>query len=380
MNLNVNVVFFISIAVIVAFLLIVFFVFFRIKKTKGKNEVVEDKKALDEKKEIIENEIEILKEENNIEENSDEDIQEESKEDYKSEEESEKIVNVVNGRRVFVQYSYSFMAKLILATDEVKQQYRAIINYAKSYNIKTSISWKQVRIYFGRNTYAIVLFKGKKLCVAYSLDPKLYIEGKYRVLDLSEIKRFAKTPALIKLTSQRKERYAQELLDIVFKNNNVNFINESNENIDIPVKTKDELIEEGLIKVYTSDEIDENSIIEKANIGDLIKNNISVYEAKELISDDSALEYVEVVTNKEAKTYHKKDIINLDVLSRSFNKDELVNLEELKKRKLIPPKTDYIKVLARGILDKPLIIEANDYSIDAVKMIVLTGGEVRKVR
>ncbi|MDE6408343.1 MAG: uL15 family ribosomal protein [Anaeroplasmataceae bacterium] len=43
-------------------------------------------------------------------------------------------------------------------------------------------------------------------------------------------------------------------------------------------------------------------------------------------------------------------------------------------------KVDYIKVLARGVLDKPLIIEAQDYSIDAIKMIVLTGGEVRKVK
>ncbi len=376
--MNLHIVFIISIVFIVVLLAFVSVVLVKINKKKNKDvNIKEEKITLEEKTELIENELEVSNEEfDNIEE----DIQEETKEDFKSEEETEKIVNVVNGRKVFVQYNYSFMAKLILSSDEVKQQYKNIINFAKSYNIKTSLSWKQVRIYFGRNTYAIILFKGKKLCLAYNLDPSLYKETKYKTLDLSEIKRFSKTPTLIKLTSLRKEKYALELLDIVFKNNNVSFDKKLNDDINIDNKTKEELIDEGLIKVYTSDEIDENTIIEKANIGDLIKNNISVFEAKSLISDDNALEYVEVVANKEKKTYNKKDIINLDVLSKNFNSDDLVTLESLKQRNLISSKVDYIKVLARGILDKPLIIEANDYSIDAVKMIILTGGEVRKVR
>ncbi len=35
-----------------------------------------------------------------------------------------------------------------------------------------------------------------------------------------------------------------------------------------------------------------------------------------------------------------------------------------------------MKVLAKGSLNKPLIVEADDFSLEAVKMIALTGGRV----
>lgn len=305
----------------------------------------------------------------------------EDKEDnnFQEEEEDEKVVQVVNGRKVFVQFNYSFRAKLILASKEVQQQYISLVNYVRSYGVKTSISWKQERIYLGRNTYAMLLFKGKKLCVSYALDPKEYEESKYHIIDLSEVKRFEKTPTLIKITSDRKLKYSYELLDIILGQNNLVKTEMEPEDIDIPVMTKDELIEEKLIKVYTSEEITEGTVVEKANVADIIKKNVTINEAKQLITDDSAMEYLQVEVSNTKKTYTKKDIINIDTISKNFKEDDLVNLETLKEKKLISPKVDYIKVLARGVLDKPLIIEAQDFSIDAIKMIVVTGGEVRKV-
>ncbi|MDE6241093.1 MAG: uL15 family ribosomal protein [Anaeroplasmataceae bacterium] len=308
---------------------------------------------------------------------------EEQDNDFQEEEEPERVVQVVNGRKVFVQYNYSFKAKLILAAPEVQQQYRDIINFVRPYGVKTSTSWKQERIYLGRNTFALLVFKGKKLCVAYALDPKDYVDTKYRAIDLSEVKRFAKTPTLLKITSERKQKYVLELLNYIFTNNGLVHKEVAPEEINIPKRTKDELIEENLIKVYTSDEVTEGTIIEQAKVGDIIRKNVTITEAKQLITDDSALEYVQVEESSSTNTntiYSKKDIINIDVLSKNFNADDLVNLETLKEKKLISPKVDYLKVLARGILDKPLIIEAQDYSIDAIKMIVLTGGEVRKVK
>ena len=40
----------------------------------------------------------------------------------------------------------------------------------------------------------------------------------------------------------------------------------------------------------------------------------------------------------------------------------------------------YVKVLARGRLGKSLVVEADDYSLAAVKMIVLAGGTVYRKR
>ncbi|MDE6655753.1 MAG: uL15 family ribosomal protein [Anaeroplasmataceae bacterium] len=324
--------------------------------------------------------VEEVKPEPVIEKLEPEELEEQEDESFQEEEEPEKVVQVVNGRKVFVQFNYSFKAKLILAAPEVQQQYRDIINFVRPFGVKTSLSWKQERIYLGRNTFAMLVFKGKKLCVAYALDPKEYANTKYHVIDLSEVKRFAKTPTLLKITSERKQKYVLELLDFILKKNELSSKEMEKEQINIPKMTKDELIEENLIKVYTSDEVTETTVVEPVKVADVIRKTVSITEAKKLITDDSALEHVQVEEDDSEKTYSKKDIMNIDVLSKNFNADDLVNLETLKEKKLLPAKVDYVKILARGVLDKPLIIEAQDFSIDAIKMIVVMGGEVRKVK
>ena len=45
----------------------------------------------------------------------------------------------------------------------------------------------------------------------------------------------------------------------------------------------------------------------------------------------------------------------------------------------MPKNVIRLKVLARGILDKAITVEAHEFSIDAVKMIALTGGKVVRI-
>ena len=56
-----------------------------------------------------------------------------------------------------------------------------------------------------------------------------------------------------------------------------------------------------------------------------------------------------------------------------------MDVNSLKAHSLIPYDTAYIKVLARGIIDKPLSVYANDFSLSAVKMIALAGGKAVRV-
>lgn len=72
----------------------------------------------------------------------------------------------------------------------------------------------------------------------------------------------------------------------------------------------------------------------------------------------------------------KSGIINIDTLGKYFADGETVTLEEIKKR--VPnfaKSTTCIKVLARGVLDKKLKVIADAYSTEAIKMILLTGGD-----
>jgi len=75
----------------------------------------------------------------------------------------------------------------------------------------------------------------------------------------------------------------------------------------------------------------------------------------------------------------KKAMINLDTISAHFQADQTVSLDALLEKGLIPQKTCYLKVLARGTLDKPLTVRAHSFSAAAAKMILLTGGTVIRI-
>jgi c-di-AMP phosphodiesterase-like protein len=114
-------------------------------------------------------------------------------------------------------YIYSFRAKLIVSNDEVKDRYFGLIDAINSYKkVKISESFKRLRVYSGRTTYAQLVFVGKTLCLAMNLNYDDF-KDKYHVLDVSDKKKFAETPVMIKLTSTRKVKQAKELLEVLFE-------------------------------------------------------------------------------------------------------------------------------------------------------------------
>lgn len=100
--------------------------------------------------------------------------------------------------------------------------------------------------------------------------------------------------------------------------------------------------------------------------------------------DDDMIEILDTVPdNLSDDSYrnakHKAEI-NLDVIEAAFSEGDLVTLDAMKRKHLIPKKTDYIKVLARGALSKPLIIEAHDFSRAAEEMLLAVGGEAIRIK
>ncbi|MBQ7333194.1 MAG: hypothetical protein IJW38_02470 [Clostridia bacterium] len=157
---------------------------------------------------------------------------------------NEEALGYVSG----VKYDYSFEAKLSLASAETKTYYNDIVSFVKSHGVKISRSWKRERIYLSGNQFANLIFKGSKLCVALALDPKEYADAKYGITDLSGLKKYEKTPTLLKVTSQRKLKYAFELLAVLFKREGIEDKKLSFKEKAIPQKTKQALIKAGLIR------------------------------------------------------------------------------------------------------------------------------------
>ncbi len=101
--------------------------------------------------------------------------------------------------------------------------------------------------------------------------------------------------------------------------------------------------------------------------------HIDAEEADAMISDSLAMQ----TANYESGAGHGQEgIINIGVLDDNFNANDVITLAVLKERGLISKKAGRMKVLADGMLNKPLTIKSESYSIQAIKMIELTGGTV----
>lgn len=104
-----------------------------------------------------------------------------------------------------------------------------------------------------------------------------------------------------------------------------------------------------------------------------IVQHIDAVEADELLADNVAMELADY---EEGGCDGKQGIINIGTISSIFEPGALITIAELKALGLINKKVRRIKILADGVLDKPLTIKAEAYSVQAIKMIELTGGKV----
>ena len=281
--------------------------------------------------------------------------------------------------KVLIRYDKSQTAKLMQADKEVKDYYDIIKNELLSYKfVRCRLSWKHEAFYKGRVCVAKLKVRGKHLRLLLPLDPNDYIDTKYKVKDLSDKKAHADTPCGYAIKNDRRSVYAKDLIATVMQANGAEkheteFVKYS---LDFPYDTTPSLIRRKLIKLIYSKAVDGEEG-ESAHYEPM--ESIAAEEVTTLMTDKEAEDSVEVCNRFADKT--KTGIVNVDVLSKTFSAGEKVTLEEIKKRVIgFNKKITYVKVLARGIVDKPLIVEADDYSLDAVKMILLTGGTVIRTR
>ena len=327
---------------------------------------------------------------------SEEDEEETEDEDEASEgdEIDNALITLVSGTKVFVQYRRSFRARLIQADDEMKDYYNGLRSELLSYvGVKERVSWNYDSYNVGRRQFAKINANRKSIILYLALAPAS-VDEKYTFRDVSEKKRYAAVPVRYKITGSRSFKYAVELIAQAAAEFGLDY-KRFEEKLDIPYEERDELIKKRLIKVYakretgetvTEEEL-EQYIEEGATVESLsaytVTDRVSVNEAEILISDATAKQLVALAEEAEEQpraARAKRSYVNLDTVSANFREGEKVDLAALQAKGLVDKKATAYKVLARGSLDKSLTIEANDFSLPAVKMIALTGGRVVKIR
>ena len=108
-----------------------------------------------------------------------------------------------------------------------------------------------------------------------------------------------------------------------------------------------------------------------------IVEHVDAKEADTLMTDAQAVNYVELIASTATG---KMDAVNVGTLNVHYEAGDKVDILSLKEKKLVSNDCKRVKILADGDLDKALIVEANGFSLQAIKMITLTGGHAIKLQ
>lgn len=152
-----------------------------------------------------------------------------------------------------LQYEKSFLAKLALADDNVRNYYAILATRYLSYDkVKSRTGWAGVSFSHRRNKLAMITINGKTLCLYLAIDPETITEGKFRTKDISALKKYEDTPVLLKIKSGGALRYALKLIEEQTRKQDIEY----KKNLPAPITAKslpkdtfDNLVASGMIRM-----------------------------------------------------------------------------------------------------------------------------------
>ena len=187
-----------------------------------------------------------------------------------------------------IKYIKSFKAKMMLASEETKEYFAKIVNGLLKYaKVKMRESQQYVTFKRGKDLLCKIAVRGKTLCVHFALEPSR-LDDKYFITDLSGVRKFAETPSMLKVKSERGVKYAFELIDAVRERfgltENAKY-KESVTTADYPSADMNTLIASGLVKIVN--ENGEAVTIDGVKVGASDNAISAVAEKEEVIAEES---------------------------------------------------------------------------------------------
>ena len=147
-------------------------------------------------------------------------------------------------------YSRSYMSKLIQSEPTTQDRYSQIKNELLSYaKMRSSVAWTNETFRTGNKTVARIMLRGKTVLLLLALDPNEFTTTKYAGEDVSDVKRYANTPMRLRVTSERRLKYALELIALLVGREGYEKNSYTPVQYTYEYQTDEQLIEAGLIKV-----------------------------------------------------------------------------------------------------------------------------------
>ena len=254
-----------------------------------------------------------------------------------------------------------FITKMMFAPYETKEYYNEIKNYLTMYRAKGRQSARCESFRY-KGLVAKVALGGKAVKVFLAIDPSFIEENpKYHLKDVSEKKQYAEVPVMIKVRSQRALKYFKELVDYMFANRGVkpkrNF--EPSDYLPGLIPNGEAILATlGMSTYYLQDTMNVKGI------PDEMPDNLETY--------------LPMIPGEELEEEEVEAVVYLDTLCNHFNDGDEVTIDVLKSLHVVT-RGNVLRIKARGTLDRKLIVYAEYFDEDALKMLMCTNCTVVKV-
>ena len=297
-----------------------------------------------------------------VEEEEDDTPEVEEKEDDEEEPEDDGAPKLITAEDARKRRTSTMRGRLRYGSDVNKTIYEELVNHLLTYkNVSRSLTNRADNFKHKGALVAKITLTGKTIKLFLPLDPEQYEYDKYHQL-ITEKKGYEEVPFTLKVKSNRGLKYAKELIDETMVQKQV----------DKKKKTERKSFKELIL-------LQKGSLLIKAKKTDKLRSRVDSQDANAQLTDAEALELIKVKNVPYVDEVKKTAFVGLDKIQDLYNDCDMVNIKTLRKRGLVKEEHNRVKIIGGGTLTKSLKVYADEYSLTAVKMIVLLGGKVVKL-
>ena len=249
-------------------------------------------------------------------------------------------------------------------SDKTKEYYSQIKNLLLSYGTKNKVA-RRNEAFRKSGLVAKISISGKSLRLHLPLDPndeERFPTSKYHQISLANKKQYSEVPFTLKIKSDRALKRALELIELVC--------------LEKPLKKKRKYEETDFTKDL---QVDGEAIFEKLGLLDEMTDNVNKeyidnFEANHMDDIDAIVQLLPKINKVEPNEGETQNIYIDTVLDKI--EGDVINLDSLKKANLISLSTNNICVKIHENLNKPITVECDEITSDAVVAVLAVNGKI----
>lgn len=292
------------------------------------------------------------------------------------EEFSRALLTSAAGEMIFLRLRRSFLARIALADEGVRALFATVRAQLLTFRgVRERVSWGGASYYCGRILLARVVANTKSLAVSLAADPQEAARAGVHFRDLSDRKRFAAVPVRCKVTGERSLRAALSLVRAIAERQGLQG-GATVQPFTFPPADRAQLTARGLIRTdarrASGERVSEGELRALLTAGATLETFSAAFALRRASRRTARLLAGE--EGPQVGSRAARALVNLDTLSANYEAGERVDIGSLREKGLVDRRATACKVLARGGLDKPLTVEAEEFSLAAERMIAQTGG------